>query len=66
MINRQLINDINTAKSGGAQYAYTRGAVFAQIWLLSDNWEQCTKFRGAKQSIDSDTDASFYVDTVNI
>lgn len=43
-----------------------RGAVFAQICLLSDNWEQCTKFRGAKQSIDSDTDASFYVDTVDI
>lgn len=34
--------------------------------LLSDNWEQCTKFRGAKQSIDSDTDASFYVNTVDI
>lgn len=43
-----------------------RGAVFAQICLLSDNWEQCAKFSGAKQSIDSDADASFYIDTVDI
>lgn len=51
LTTRQL-NIVEQGRRGGAKLGRMRGVVFAQTHQLSDDWEQRTKGKGAKQSID--------------
>lgn len=51
LTTRQL-NIAEQGRRGGAKLGRMRGVMFAQTRQLSDDWEQRTKGKGAKQSID--------------